>query len=309
MASWCICIFLSLLSSVSSVSAATIVVDQSNRGDFTTVQAAINSVPSGNLEWTIINIREGIYREQVIIPYDKPFIILQGTGIQTTIISWNGHGPIDRDATFNSEANNTIARDISFVNSYNTPPKVNTNPMVRAVAARIKGDNSAFYRCGFFGLQDTLWDVEGRHYYERCTIEGAVDFIFGAGQSLFESCAISVAGGALNGPGFITAQRRENPNDTNGFVFKNCIIVGEGKVYLGRPWGKYARVLFYNTQMADIIVPQGWDPWTSVGQENLLTLSEYNSQGPGSNSSMRVGWAKKLSDEEVNKLASVSFIK
>ncbi|XP_042058447.1 probable pectinesterase 29 [Salvia splendens] len=309
MASWCICIVLSLLSSVSSISAATIVVDQSNQGSFTTVQAAINSVPSGNIEWTIINIREGIYREQVIIPYDKPFIILQGTGIQTTIISWNGHGPIDRDATFNSEANNTIVRDISFVNSYNTPPKVNTNPMVRAVAARIKGDNSAFYRCGFFGLQDTLWDVEGRHYYERCTIEGAVDFIFGAGQSLFESCAISVAAGALNGPGFITAQRREKPNDTNGFVFKNCVIVGEGKVYLGRPWGKYARVLFYNTQMADIIVPQGWDAWTSVGQENLLTLSEYNSQGPGSNSSMRVGWAKKLSDEEANKLATVSFIK
>ena len=71
-------------------------------------------------------------------------------------------------------------------NSYNSPPDANYNPMERAVAARIQGDKSAFYKCGFFGLQDTLWDAGGRHYYKRCTIGGAVDFIFGAAQSLYE---------------------------------------------------------------------------------------------------------------------------
>lgn len=69
-------------------------------------------------------------------------------------------------------------------NSYNNP--VNSNPITTAVAALIAGDKSTFYRCGFFGFQDTLWDVKGRHYYKLCTIQGAVDFIFGSGQSIFE---------------------------------------------------------------------------------------------------------------------------
>lgn len=55
-----------------------------------------------------------------------------------------------------------------------------------AVAAMIAGDKSIFYKCEFLGFQDTLWDVEGRHYFKLCTIEGAVDFIFGNGQSIYE---------------------------------------------------------------------------------------------------------------------------
>lgn len=71
-------------------------------------------------------------------------------------------------------------------NSYNYPPTGSGNPMRAAVAAMIEGDKSVFYRCEFVGLQDTLWDVQGRHYFKQCTIQGAVDFIFGSGQSLYE---------------------------------------------------------------------------------------------------------------------------
>lgn len=54
------------------------------------------------------------------------------------------------------------------------------------MAALVMGDNTAFYRCGFKSWQDTLWDVQGHHYFKRCTINGAVDFIFGNGQSIYE---------------------------------------------------------------------------------------------------------------------------
>lgn len=55
-----------------------------------------------------------------------------------------------------------------------------------AVAALVAGDRSSFYRCGFVSVQDTLSDLLGRHYYEGCYIEGAIDFIFGYGQSIFQ---------------------------------------------------------------------------------------------------------------------------
>ena len=84
-----------------------------------------------------------------------------------------------------------------------------------------------------------------------------------------QRCAISVIGASLDPGfhGFITAQGRTNPNDANGFVFKNCNVFGSGKTYLGRPWRGYARVLFYNTSMSNVILPSGWDPWNFVGHE------------------------------------------
>ena len=71
-------------------------------------------------------------------------------------------------------------------NNYNLPVLKSRNPRKQAVAAMIFGDRASFYGCRFYGVQDTLWDVEGRHYFKHCFIQGAVDFIFGAGQSIYE---------------------------------------------------------------------------------------------------------------------------
>lgn len=58
--------------------------------------------------------------------------------------------------------------------------------IVPAVAARLYGDKTFLYNCGFLGYQDTLFDANGRHYFKDCYIQGEVDFIFGAGQSYYE---------------------------------------------------------------------------------------------------------------------------
>ncbi|XLT14988.1 hypothetical protein HN51_060678 [Arachis hypogaea] len=184
-----------------------------------------------------------------------------------------------------------------------------SNPML-IIAAMISGNKSYFYRVGFFGLQDTLWDNYGKHYYKFCTIEGAVDFIFGAGQSLFERCSINVIGRALGKwfVGYITAQARENPKDSNGFVFKNCNVSGNGSTFLGRPWRPYAKVLFYNTSMANIIQPAGWDLWDSSQHENNIMFAEYGNFGPGSNTSKRVNWTTTLDLKTVDMMTNISFI-
>lgn len=61
--------------------------------------------------------------------------------------------------------------------------------------------------------------------------------------------------------GFVTAQRRNAANDTNGFVFRGGSIVGTGQVNLGRPWGPYSRVIFWETYFSSVVTPQGWDSW------------------------------------------------
>ncbi|KAG5051213.1 hypothetical protein JHK87_003411 [Glycine soja] len=286
-----------------------IVVDQSGHGNFSTIQSAIDSVPSNNRYWVSIKVKAGTYREKVKIPYDKPFIILKGEGKRRTLVEWDDHNDISQSPTFAAMADNLVVKCMSFRNSYNNPIN-NKHENVPAVAAMVSGDKAYFFRVGFFGVQDTLWDVAGRHYYMLCTMQGAVDFIFGAAQSLFERCSISVIGGALAPglSGFITAQGRENSQDANGFVFKDCHVFGSGSSYLGRPWRSYARVLFYNTTMTNVVQPSGWTSSDFAGYEGRITFAEYGNFGPGSDPSKRVSWTKKLDLKTIENMASLKFI-
>uniref|UniRef100_A0A0E0FKM1 Pectinesterase n=1 Tax=Oryza nivara TaxID=4536 RepID=A0A0E0FKM1_ORYNI len=255
--------------------------------DFTRIQDAINSVPFANRRWIRIHIAAGVYKEKVSIPANKSFILLEGEGRQQTSIEWADHagggggdsGTAD-SPTFASYAADFMARDITFKNTYGR--------MAPAVAALVAGDRSAFYRCGFVGLQDTLSDLLGRHYYERCYVEGAVDFIFGEAQSIFHRCHISTAAAAA--PGFITAQGRSSASDASGFVFTSCTVGGAAPAYLGRAWRAYARVVFYRTAM------------------ETLEMVESGCTGPGSNRTGRVPWEKTLSGEELAKLVDISYV-
>ncbi|EAY73651.1 hypothetical protein OsI_01540 [Oryza sativa Indica Group] len=273
--------------------------------DFTRIQDAINSVPFANRRWIRIHIAAGVYKEKVSIPANKSFILLEGEGRQQTSIEWADHagggggdsGTAD-SPTFASYAADFMARDITFKNTYGR--------MAPAVAALVAGDRSAFYRCGFVGLQDTLSDLLGRHYYERCYVEGAVDFIFGEAQSIFHRCHISTAAAAA--PGFITAQGRSSASDASGFVFTSCTVGGAAPAYLGRAWRAYARVVFYRTAMSAAVVGLGWDAWDYKGKEETLEMVESGCTGPGSNRTGRVPWEKTLSGEELAKLVDISYV-
>ena len=67
--------------------------------------------------------------------------------------------------------------------------------------------------------------------------------------------------------GYITAQGRDSADDPSGFVFKDCVILGKGKAYLGRAWKAFSRVIIANSKLSDIVVPVGWDAWQFVGHE------------------------------------------
>ncbi|EOA34108.1 hypothetical protein CARUB_v10021607mg [Capsella rubella] len=282
----------------------TIVVDKYGYGNFKTIQSAIDSVPFGRNYWTKIYVRQGLYHEKVTIPRYKTKIQLEGYRSSQTIVQYNDAGSSVNSATLTVLAEFFVATNITFKEKPLTPyGEIRVAPAVLLAA-----DKAAFYGCVFVSMQDTLGDLVGRHFFRLCYIKGAIDFIWGGGQSLYQSCTIEVKGvttasndeadGGLIA-GYITAQGRASEQDTSGFVFRGCKILGSGKAFLGRAYGSHSRVLFVHTNMADVIVPQGWDIWTDPKQVSTTTFGEVNCYGPGANKKRRVAWEKKLSYQDV----------
>eukprot|EP00250_Pteridium_aquilinum_P003442 c13752_g1_i1 orf=72-1256(-) len=276
-------------------------------GNFQTVQDAIDSVPKNNNQRTIIQIAAGIYQEKVKIPKDKPFITVEGAGMNSTTITWDDTATSSKStfksATFTVMAPGFVARDLTFQNTAPAPPPGAVG--AQAVALQTSGDQSAFYGCAFLGAQDTLYDHRGRHYFKDCWIQGSIDFIFGDGLSLYEGCMLYV----IDTPGgSLTAQKRKTEGEDTGFVFLNCSITGTGTVYLGRAWGAYSRVVYIYTRIDTIILPGGWNDWGISSRDKTAFYGEYKCWGPGADLQNRVAWAHELTDSQAEPFMSTSFI-
>ncbi|OVA07049.1 Pectinesterase [Macleaya cordata] len=278
--------------------AALIRVDPSGNGDYTNIQDAIDAVPSNNSEFVFIWLKEGTYREKILVPADKPFITLSGSNANTTIITWDDGGDIFQSPTFTVLASHFVGRYLTIQNTF--------GPSRKAVALRVSGDRAAFYGCRILSYQDSLLDDAGMHYYRDCYIEGGTDFICGNAASLFEKCHLH---SLAKGTGAITAQRRGSAEENTGYTFLGCSITGVGTALLGRAWGAYSRVVFALTYMPDhVILPAGWDDWGDPAKQSTVYYGQYNCYGGGANVTGRVGWSHILSDEEAAPFLSKSMI-
>lgn len=83
-------------------------------------------------------------------------------------------------------------------------------------------------------------------------------------SNYLQGCLITSLSDKIGTTGYITAQGREGPNETTGFVFKNCHVSGSGTTFLGRAYRNYSRVLFVGTYMRNVITPEGWSLWTPL---------------------------------------------
>ncbi|KAK9743425.1 hypothetical protein RND81_03G238200 [Saponaria officinalis] len=266
-----------------------IIVDQSGKGDFKRIQDAIDSVPFNNVDSILIRVEPGTYNEKIVVPSNKPFIILSGRIAEKTIITRADYGDIWTSPTFTVLAPDFIGRYLTIQNTHGEGAK--------AVALRVSSDRAEFQACRITSYQDTLLDEQGRHFYSNCYIEGGTDFIFGDADSLFQNChihSISERNGA------ITAQQRMQPGEDTGFYFVGCRITGINSCTLGRPWGPYSRVVFIECYMSNVVIPQGWDDWAKPFTHRSVYYGEYKCYGPGANRSKRVTWSRSLTVQEVS---------
>jgi pectinesterase len=276
------------------------VVAKDGTGDFTTIQAAIEASKSFLYNRIRIFIKNGIYHEKIFIPEWNTKISLIGESKDSTIISYGDYfkkinkGPNSTfyTATVLVQGNDFHAENLTIENS--------AGPVGQALALAVEADRCDFSNCRFLGNQDTIY-LSGEHnrqYFSQCYIEGTTDFIFGEATALFEKCIIK-----CKADSYITAASTPE-GFAYGFVFKNCTIEanpGIKDVYLGRPWRKYAKVVFINCKMGDFINPKGWSNWQKTDNYKTVFYAERNSTGEGANPNKRISWSHQLNKEQAEK--------
>jgi pectinesterase len=273
----------------------TVAVDGS--GEFTSVQEAVNSIRAYMSDTTYMFIKNGVYKEKVVIPSWVTNLYMKGESAGNTIITWNDHANIRNMGTFRTYTiwilgSGFTAEDITFEN--------NAEQLGQAVAVHVDADRAVFRRCRILGNQDTLLTAnqESRQYFEECYIEGTTDFIFGPATAWFERCHIHSKKNS-----YITAASTVEGHDY-GYVFNRCRLTAADsatRVYLGRPWRPYAATVWLRCEMGGHIRPEGWHNWNNPDNEKTARYAEYRSSGPGANPGARIPWSRQLTRSEAKR--------
>ncbi|KAI3775629.1 hypothetical protein L1987_50210 [Smallanthus sonchifolius] len=294
----------------------TVVVAMDGSGNFTTISAAVSMAPNRSALRYVIQIKPGIYNENVVIPRQKINIMLVGEGMNSTIIT-GSRNFVDGYTTFTSATlsvigNNFLARDLTIINT-SGPEKH------QAVALRVTSD-AAFYHCQFISHQDTLYAHSLSQLYRECAIHGTVDFIFGNAAAIFERCLILVRKPIPGQKNVITAQGRLDPNQNTGISLQDCTVMAAPdfsitersnfSTFLGRPWRNYSRTIVMRSYLGDIIDPRGWCAWNKYSNLDTVEYIEYMNFGPGADTKSRVQWAgyHNNSTTDVNSFTIQSFL-
>ena len=231
-----------------------IVVDFNGKGDYKSVQAAINSLTDSSSTPRLIYIRNGVYKEKIYI--EKHNIILEGESRDKAIITediardeWRcDHNDDWGVATLNLDGNDITLKNLTIVNDYGFN---NKNPRAVFCASdttshqklitnsghqmalrsfnttRLKAINCRFR--AYAGDTVSPWNLnDGMFYFKDCIMEGGVDFYCPRGWAWAENCTFY----ANTGSAAIWHDGSSNPDYKT--VLKSCRFDGFEGFNLGR---------------------------------------------------------------------------
>nr|WP_238482770.1 pectate lyase [Lederbergia galactosidilytica] len=298
-----------------------LIVAQDGSGDYDTVQAAIDAIPENNTKPVTLYVKNGIYKEVVKVPKNKPYITMVGESTEDTMITYDNYAGKDNgqggtigtsgSASVFLQADDFRAENLTFENAFDESADVDGK---QAVAVNASGDRMYFKNIRFLGNQDTLLTHSGTQYYNQVYVEGDVDFIFGAARVVFEDSIIhSLDRGSKTNNGYITAASTLL-SDEFGMLFLNSKFTSDaapGTVYLGRPWPAggnpeaMGSVVIMKSELGEHIHKDGWTSMSGLEPENAR-LFEYQNYGLGAivNESRR-----QLMDEEAAKWTVENVLK
>jgi len=231
-----------------------IVVDINGKGDYKSVQGAINSLADSSANPRVIFVKKGIYKEKIYI--QKNNIVLEGEDRDKTIITediardeWRCDHKDDWGvATLNLDGNDITLKNLTIANDYGfnhkeprtvvcasdtiSHQKVITNSGHQMALRSFKTTRLKAINCRFRAYAgDTVspWNlVDGMFYFKDCLMEGGVDFYCPRGYAWAENCIFY----ANTGPASIWHDGSGNPDYKT--VLKNCKFDGYDGFNLGR---------------------------------------------------------------------------
>ncbi len=285
---------------------------------FRSLGAALTALPPNGVGRAAILMRNGRYHEKLTV--DRPYVSIVGESRDSTILTYDAAAdtPNPGGGTYGTRGSFTLrivapdfrADNLTIENAFDYPANVAKpdsdrtklkNMQAVALMLDLGSDRATFVNVKITGFQDTLFPNSGRSYFARCEVWGHVDFIFGAGQAVFDDCDIvSRDRGSKTNNGYVTAASTD-AGQSFGFLFIHSRLKKEhpemapNSVTLGRPWHPFANpravasVAFIDCWMDDHIGERGWDRMSSVDstgtrvwyEPSSARFAEYGTRGPG----------------------------
>nr|AHC08664.1 pectin methylesterase [Sphenophorus levis] len=250
-------------------------------GGYSTIQAAVNdAINAGGSNRKYIKINTGTYQQVVYIPNTNVPLTIYGAGSRpdNTVITLNMPAQTTpsayknlvnpNDAFFKpgdpaysiyngcASSSGTIGTSCSTVFWVLAPNVQIVNLQIQnsaknkgdqqAVALQTNSDRIQVHNVNLLGHQDTLCAGSGGTdtqiaHYTNTYIEGDIDYVFGGGTAIFESCTFYSKADRKNDESVIFAPDTD-PHQMYGYLVIKSTITGDSawssskKVYLGRSW-------------------------------------------------------------------------
>ncbi|MDR0988327.1 MAG: carbohydrate esterase [Prevotellaceae bacterium] len=256
----------------------TLTVDATGKGDFNTVQGALDYIPDFNQQPTLILVAPGDY-EELVYTRNKSNLTIRGAGMNQTRVhyannevfnphpltvktnEWPGTFPSRRAAFMLDNCHDVTLEELTIA----------TDLFGQAEGLLINGERIALHRVHIIGSGDAL-QANGTIYMQECELDGGGDTILGRG-SLF-----AYRSNFRNGGGPFSWVRNRDGN--HGDIFVECTFStfnGRDADY-GRTGSKNAKNKYPEAEFVLIdcktrnIVPAGWGSIASKSSR----LYEYN---------------------------------
>lgn len=281
------------------------------------LESIINSSNSGD---TII-ISEGVYDEKVkitasnIIIKGEGKVIIRNKDYYSKLHIDNKEYNTFRTYTLMVSGDNVTIDNVEIVN-LSTPSR----KYGQAVALHVLGNNFKLLNSKLISAQDTLFlaplplnlqekyigflqndELSGRwlkSYFYNCYIEGDVDYVFGASDTIFKNCHFHSISGHMHGYVFAPSHEKEMEF---GFTVVDSKFTADKKnsVLIARPWRDYGKVTIINSSFEDgIVIKDGFDKWNNSTRDKTARFEYYNLN---IDTTTFVKWAKELNIDDVDK--------
>lgn len=232
-----------------------IIVAQDGSGNFSTVQAAVDSLPVDNRERTLIFIKNGTYTEHLRV--ENSFVTFLGEDRHKTRLVWEINDPrkdpnanADRKgiASFNLHNANDIVIDNLTIDN---PANLGLKPF--AVFSTGQGTRIVIQNTEILGLGgDTLslW-TRGMYYHRNIHVTGTYHFVGPRGTCYMSDSVIEVLGPVTN------ALFNEGMQDERQkFVLQRCEIISKVPFGLGSNF-RDAAWYFVDCKFPETLRPDG----------------------------------------------------